>query len=230
MRPSFPIRMIGVRPRRRGAGAARLRGSQRASTDLMSFDMGGTTAKPCLIEDGRRSSRTSSRSTPLTASSAARGLPVKTPVDRHDRDRRRRRSHRARRHARPAQGAGRTAQAPTPARPATAAAGRSPTVTDADLVLGYLDPGFFLGGEMRLDAEAASDGDPRARRRTARPRPWRRRAWGIHRLVNEDMASAARVHAAERGDDATAAARCSPSAGPGRCTRSVSARRSEPRP
>ena len=39
--------------------------------------------------------------------------------------------------------------------------GTAPTVTDADLVLGYLDPGYFLGGQMPLDVEAARGGDRR---------------------------------------------------------------------
>ena len=80
--------------------------------------------------------------------------------------------------------------------------GTLPTVTDADLVLGYLDPGFFLGGEMTLDVEAARAA---IREHIAEPLGLtvEEAAWGIHRLVNEDMASAARVHAAERGHDAT---------------------------
>ena len=51
-----------------------------------------------------------------------------------------------------------------PAPPATAAAAPTPTVTDANLVLGRLNPAYFLGGEMALDADAAAPGD-------------RRRAW-----------------------------------------------------
>ena len=43
-----------------------------------------------------------------------------------------------------------------PARPATAAAATHPTTTDADLVLGFLDAGTFLGGELRLDRDAAA--------------------------------------------------------------------------
>jgi len=80
--------------------------------------------------------------------------------------------------------------------------GTRPTVTDADLVLGYLDPGFFLGGEMTLDVEGAREA---IRQHIAEPLGLsvEQAAWGIHRLVNEDMASAARVHAAERGHDAT---------------------------
>src|SRR5438034_5568100 len=78
--------------------------------------------------------------------------------------------------------------------------GRFPTVTDADLLLGYLDAEFFLGGRMRLDREAA--------RRSVEEhvaRPLRLdvtgAAWGIHRLVNENMAAAARIHGIERGRD-----------------------------
>jgi N-methylhydantoinase A len=78
--------------------------------------------------------------------------------------------------------------------------GRAPTVTDADLVLGYLDPEFFLGGRMRLDVEAA--------RRAIEERVARLlglslidSAWGIHRVVNENMAAAARIHGIECGKD-----------------------------
>lgn len=79
------------------------------------------------------------------------------------------------------------------------AGGTSATVTDADVVLGYVDPDQFLGGDMRLDKAAAeqaisklaealgiSDSDAAA---------------GIHELVNQNMAAAARMHAVERGAD-----------------------------
>ena len=83
------------------------------------------------------------------------------------------------------------------------AAAREPTVTDADLVLGYLDPGFFLGGRDAPRRRGGAD----ARSTSASPSrsgsTVEEAAWGIHQLVNEDMASAARVHAAERGHDAT---------------------------
>ena len=78
--------------------------------------------------------------------------------------------------------------------------GREPTVTDADLVLGYLDADFFLGGRMRLDVEAARRA---IEERVARPMGLEltEAAWGIHRVVNENMAGAARVHGIERGKD-----------------------------
>jgi len=77
--------------------------------------------------------------------------------------------------------------------------GREATVTDADLVLGYLNPDNFLGGEMKLsvaDANAAL---------ATLARPLRLKtdqvARGIVDIVNENMASAARIHIAEKGHD-----------------------------
>jgi N-methylhydantoinase A len=77
--------------------------------------------------------------------------------------------------------------------------GTEPTVTDADLLLGYLNAENFLGGEMKLDA-------PLARRAMARLADALKvlpeeAAWGIHDMVNENMASAARIHIAENGHD-----------------------------
>jgi N-methylhydantoinase A len=73
-------------------------------------------------------------------------------------------------------------------------------VTDADLVLGYLAADYFLGGQMRLDRAAAERAI-----RTAVAEPLGlsldEAAWGIHEVVNENMAAAARVHAIERGKD-----------------------------
>ncbi|MBW2527978.1 MAG: hydantoinase/oxoprolinase family protein [Deltaproteobacteria bacterium] len=76
--------------------------------------------------------------------------------------------------------------------------GAEPTVTDADLVLGYLDEGYFLGGQMKLDREAAERG---IAERIAEPLgvPLLSAVWGIHDLINETMAAAAKTHIAERG-------------------------------
>ncbi len=77
--------------------------------------------------------------------------------------------------------------------------GTQPTVTDADLVLGYLNPDNFLGGEMKLDRAAAEAAlvqiAARLRMRSAEV------AWGICDIVNENMAAAARIHIAEKGHD-----------------------------
>jgi N-methylhydantoinase A len=76
-----------------------------------------------------------------------------------------------------------------------------PTVTDADLVLGYLDPDYFLGGRMKLDTTAA---ERAIASRLAEPLglDLARAAWTVYQVVNENMANAARVHAVERGRDA----------------------------
>ncbi|OZI59500.1 hydantoinase/oxoprolinase family protein [Bordetella genomosp. 11] len=77
--------------------------------------------------------------------------------------------------------------------------GTEVTVTDADLVLGYLNPDNFLGGEMRLRKDLALEGMRRlADRLGMQPLDV---AWGIHDMVNENMASAARIHIAEKGHD-----------------------------
>jgi N-methylhydantoinase A len=76
--------------------------------------------------------------------------------------------------------------------------GTEPTVTDADLLLGYLDADYFLGGTMKLDAEAAQRG---IEERVAKPLgvSYLQALWGIHDLINETMAAAAKTHIAERG-------------------------------
>ena len=76
--------------------------------------------------------------------------------------------------------------------------GTLPTVTDADLLLGYLDAEYFLGGTMKLDAEGAKRG---IEEHVAKPLgvPFMEAVWGIHDLINETMAAAAKTHIAERG-------------------------------
>ena len=76
--------------------------------------------------------------------------------------------------------------------------GVEPTVTDSDLLLGYLDANYFLGGTMKLDVEAARRG---IEERLAKPLgvSYIQVVWGIHDLINETMAAAAKTHIAERG-------------------------------
>ncbi len=76
--------------------------------------------------------------------------------------------------------------------------GTEPGVTDADLLLGYLDENYFLGGEMKLDKEAARKG---IQEKIADPLgvPFIQAVWGIHDLINETMAGAAKTHIAEKG-------------------------------
>ena len=80
--------------------------------------------------------------------------------------------------------------------------GNAPTVTDADLVLGFLNADYFLGGEMELDASRARttiDQDVAKRASLSVTQA----AWGIHNLVNETMASAARVYISDKAQAAT---------------------------
>lgn len=79
------------------------------------------------------------------------------------------------------------------------AGGEHATVTDADLILGYLNAGFFLGGRMALDASAAKTALQRLGDRLSLP-PLEV-AKGIFNIVNEAMAGAARVHIAEKAQD-----------------------------
>jgi N-methylhydantoinase A len=77
--------------------------------------------------------------------------------------------------------------------------GTDATVTDADFLLGYLNPAYFAGGSMQVDIGAARAALERVGERVGLTRT--QIAWGIHEIVNESMASAARVHIAERGRD-----------------------------
>jgi len=197
----FPIRMLESGPAA-GALAAASFGRASGHADLLSFDMGGTTAKLCVVEEG----------TPLVAADfevdrvyrlkRGSGLPVKLPViDMIE----------------IGVGGGSLAAVDAlgllkvgprsagadPGPVCYARGGRQPTVTDADLVLGYLDPAFFLGGRMQLDVEGARAA---IEREVAGPLGLSldEAAWGIHTIVNENMANAARVHAVERGKDPAA--------------------------
>ena len=118
--------------------------------------------------------------------------------DRDDRDRRGRRFDREHRSSGPAEGRSEKRRLRTRSG-CYGRGGQEPTVTDADLILGYLDPDFFLGGKMQLDRDAAL----LALEKIARPLGLDTvgAAWGIHQVVNENMANAARVHAVERGKD-----------------------------
>lgn len=77
--------------------------------------------------------------------------------------------------------------------------GGTPTVTDADLLLGYLDPAFFLGGAMTLEVAGAEAAMARLGGRIGLDAA--ETAFGIHDIVKEHMAAAIRAHAAEQGVD-----------------------------
>ncbi len=78
--------------------------------------------------------------------------------------------------------------------------GEEPTVTDANLLLGFLDPETFLGGEMRLDRQAAERAVERKVARALNLDPVQA-AFGIFRIVNHNMANGIRVVSVQRGHD-----------------------------
>jgi N-methylhydantoinase A len=77
--------------------------------------------------------------------------------------------------------------------------GTLPTVTDANLLLGYLNPDFFAGGTIAVSPDLARESLAPLSGQTSLETA--RLAWGIHEVVNENMANAARVHIAEHGMD-----------------------------
>ena len=195
---TYPARLIESGPAA-GALAAAHYGRQIGHDDLLSFDMGGTTAKACVIAGGRPLITPEFEIDRQYRFAKGSGLPVKMPVIEM---------------IEVGTGGGSIARGDSLGRllvgpdsagadPGPACYGRGgtlPTVTDADLVLGYLDPAFFLGGTMALDLEAARRA---IHDRVARPLglSLEAAAFGIHQLADETMASAARIHAVERGKD-----------------------------
>ncbi len=160
--------------------------------------MGGTTAKTCLIQGGRPTTANVVEAGRVHRFKHGSGLPIKVPVVDmieigagggsiawHD-----------------ALGLLKVGPVSAGADPGPASyglGGAEPTVTDACLRLGYFDPDFFLGGRMALGPEAASNalthlGDALDLETEAV-------AWGVYRVVCENMAQATRVHIIEQGHD-----------------------------
>ncbi len=194
----LPIRLVESGPAA-GALAAAQAARERGATRLLSFDMGGTTAKACVIDGGAPLVAREFEVARADRFKKGSGLPVRVPVielieigagggsiARVDR-----------------MGLLKVGPDSAGADPGPACynlGGRLPTVTDADLLLGYLDVEFFLGGRMPLTREAA---ERAIAEHVARPLGTDviQAAWGIHRVVNENMAAAARIHGIERGKD-----------------------------
>ena len=194
----FPVRIIESGPAAGALGAAhyaRLAGL----SHVLSFDMGGTTAKMCLVQDGRISRTTDFEVAHVHRFKRGSGIPVRVPVlDLME----------------IGAGGGSLAQISevgtlqvgpesAGADPGPACYGRGgtqPSVSDADLVLGYLDPAHFLGGEMSLNKAAA---ETAIERTVGAPLGLgiTEAAYGIHGIVNENMAAAAKVYVTEHGED-----------------------------
>lgn len=193
----FPVRMMESGPAA-GALVASYYAERLGLDRLLSFDMGGTTAKACVIEDRTPTVTGLFEVDRMYRFKAGSGMPVIIPaIDMIE------------------IGAGGGSLASVDAlgllkvgphsagsEPGPACYGRggeNPAVTDADLVLGLLDADNFLGGEMVLDRSASENSiKPLAERLdTSIPQTAR----GIFQVVNESMAAAARAHATDRGID-----------------------------
>ena len=192
-----PIRLLESGPAA-GALAAAFHGTLAGRERILSLDMGGTTAKACLIDGGRPALAATLEAARVHRFKPGSGLPIAIPVvDLIE----------------IGAGGGSIARVDelgllkvgpdsAAADPGPACYGRGgtdATVTDANLFLGYLAEGSFLDGRMRLDRDAAEqaltrlgDGLHLSALATAS---------GIHRIANEAMASAARIHAIERNRD-----------------------------
>jgi N-methylhydantoinase A len=193
----FPVRLVESGPAA-GALAGTFLGNLIKEKNLISLDMGGTTAKACIIKNGRPNLANEFEAARVHRFKKGSGLPLRIPslelieigagggsiayLD----------------------GLGLLKVGPESAgaEPGPACYGRGgtePTVTDADLLLGFLNEEYFLGGEMKLDRSAAIQ----AIRKIADPLKMEtaKVAAGIFEVVNENMATATRIHIAEKGED-----------------------------
>ena len=196
-----PIRLVESGPA--GGVAASAAHARATTTDrVLSFDMGGTTAKVCFIDDGEPRVTREFEVARMWRFRRGSGLPIIVPVlelieigagggsiahiDRM---------------GLPKVGPESAGSEPGPA--CYGRGGDRPTVTDANLLLGYLDAGYFLGGTMALDTDASRAA---IRRHVAEPLGMTeiQAAWGIHEIVSENMANAALIHAVERGKEVAA--------------------------
>ena len=194
----FPVRLVESGP----AGGAIFAADIAARFGLekvVSYDMGGTTAKICLIEQCKPQTARTFEVARTYQFSKGSGMPISIPViemieigagggsiawiD--------------------AMGRIRTGPESAASEPGPACyqrGGERPTITDADLVLGKIDPENFAGGAIRLSRNAAQAAIARGigGRLPAEPLEV---AFGICEVADENMANAARVHAVENGKD-----------------------------
>ena len=192
----FPVRLVESGP---AGGAILSAGLARENglDEVLSFDMGGTTAKICFIGDGRPEQSRKFEVARVWRNLKGSGLPVRIPVTEM---------------VEIGAGGGSIARLDEMNRlqvgPSSAGAepgpvcygrgGTEPTVTDANVTLGRIDPNTFAAGTLALDRAAA---ERAVLERIGKPlgldAGWA--AAGIGEIVEENMASAARVHAIESG-------------------------------
>src|SRR5580704_12002384 len=193
----FPVRMVESGPAA-GALAAAYYAEVLGLDRLLSFDMGGTTAKACIIEDRHPLISGNFEVDRIYRFKTGSGLPILIPsVDMIE----------------IGAGGGSIASVSnlgllkvgpqsagsTPGPVAYGRGGQNATVTDADLVLGYLSADNFLGGDMKLDLAGAER--QLAKLGESLGTTTGEVAAGIYRVVGESMTAAARAHAVDRGID-----------------------------
>ena len=192
-----PVQLLESGPAAGALVAAHL-GTSDGGEHLLAFDMGGTTAKLSIVDDGKPTIAYSFEVGRERRFIEGSGLPVRISTLElieigagggsiaHLDD----------------IGLMKVGPQSAGSEPGPAAYGRGgtrPTVTDADLVLGYLNADYFVGGRMAIDVAAAEAALRPLAQAAGLTVP--NLAWGIHDLVNENMANAARVHLAEHGKD-----------------------------
>ena len=192
-----PITMVESGPAA-GALAAAAFARRLGRNHVVSFDMGGTTAKVCLIDDAKPMMSPDFEAARAERFKPGSGIPLRIPVINL---------------IEIGAGGGSIARmnelgllkvgpASAGSDPGPACYGRGgdqPTVTDANTLLGYIGPTSFLGGSMLLDVDAATVAVERLSADLGLETI--RTAWGIHDVVNENMAAATRSHVAERNRD-----------------------------
>jgi len=192
----YPVRMIESGPAA-GALMAAAYGELTGHGDLIAFDMGGTTAKLALIERGRPTTTTAFELHRVNNAPGS-GLPMNIQaIDLVEIGA----GGGSIAHARLGVIAvGPASASSTPGPVCYGRGGIEPTVTDADVVLGYINPDYFAGGSIRLQPGAAARA---IEAKIARPLDLslEHAAWGIHTIVNTNMELATRVVSIERGRD-----------------------------
>ncbi len=194
----FPVRLVESGPAG-GAIFAACIARQHGRDQVVSFDMGGTTAKICLIDKAQPQTARAFEVARIYRFLKGSGLPLRIPVIEM---------------VEIGAGGGSIARVDTlgrivvgpdsagsePGPVCYARGGKEPTVTDADVVLGRIDPTTFSSGKMPLDVAAAKR-ILAERIGTPLKLATEHAALGISELVDENMANAARVHAIESGKD-----------------------------